>query len=454
MLSRTYRASPFIHRGITFAAALLLLSAPAAADYATGLKAFNQQDFRVAFSEWIESAKAGDAHAQHGVGLLYELGQGVPYEDPKTAADWYGKAAAQNYAPAINNLARLYADGRGVKQDAAKAIELWSKAAEAGNVTARFNLGLQYESGVGVAKDPKKASEYILQAAEGGLAEAQFTIATRYRDGIGVAKDVQAARLWFDRAATGGYEPARQQLAALDKSAPVVSPAPAVENAGAAPTEPPVKPADTKSAESAETKPAETKPESTTPDVASTIPSGESAAPTQPAAETAPSTGTTAETPPAASSPEAAAGQSADSGQTPAADEPTAEAEQPAEGAEQEAAQPPAAGEGAAAPDTAAPSDNLPLAESLIGDARVFRIWLYESAQENDAKSFWEKLNAQYPALLNALQLDLRAYARGLELGTTYRVFAGPFESLGAAQDACANLKARFGDQFCRPVIN
>ena len=171
-------------------AIILLISSAAGADYAAGLAAFNRKDFAHAFSEWIESAKAGDAHAQHGIGMLYELGQGVPYADPKSAADWYQKAAAQNYAPALNNLARLYADGRGVKQDVPKAIELWSRAAEAGNVTARFNLGLQYAAGSGVQKDMKKAATYLLQAAEGGLPEAQFAVAGLYRDGTGVEKDL------------------------------------------------------------------------------------------------------------------------------------------------------------------------------------------------------------------------------------------------------------------------
>jgi TPR repeat protein len=210
---------------------VLMISGAAMADYAAGLAAFNRKDFPHAFSEWIESAKAGDAHAQHGLGMLYELGEGVPHADAKAAAEWYQKAAAQNYPPAINNLARLYADGRGVAQDLKKAIELWSRAADAGNVTARFNLGLQYANGSGVPKDLKKAAEHLLKAAESGLPEAQFMIAGFYRDGSGVEKDAAAARLWYDRAATAGFEPAREQLAALDK--PAVSPAPAVEDAPA-----------------------------------------------------------------------------------------------------------------------------------------------------------------------------------------------------------------------------
>jgi hypothetical protein len=60
----------------------------------------------------------------------------------------------------------------------------------------------------------------------------------------------------------------------------------------------------------------------------------------------------------------------------------------------------------------------------------------------------------QYPGLLKTLQLDLRRYFLGEARGSLYRVFAGPFENLGDAQKACEDLKARSGDQMCRPVLN
>lgn len=411
--------------------AVLLLSSVAMADYAAGLNAFNRKDYAHAFSEWIESAKAGDAHAQHGLGMLYELGQGVPYADPKAAADWYQKAAGQNYAPALNNLARLYADGRGVKQDVPKAIELWSKAADAGNTTARFNLGLQYAAGIGVKKDMKKAAEHLLQAAESGLPEAQFAIANYYRDGTGVPKDMDAARQWYDRAAASGFEPARKELAAIDK--PAVSETPAVEAGAAQPAEtPPAEPAKT------ETPPA---------------PPAEAEA----AAEIAPPPAETAKQPEPPATPPVEAATTGHAPAEPAQGEQPAEeaqAEPPAEEAvtetaEQEAPPP--------SPTTLSPDDpraELPVADSLSGDARVYRIWLYTSGQEGDARSYWDKLTMQYPGLLKKLDVDLRRYFLGDAKGSVYRVFAGPFESLGDAQKACEDIKTRFGDQMCRPVLN
>jgi uncharacterized protein len=428
---RASRTAQSWGRCLAAATAFLLLSSAAFADYAAGLTAFNRKDFAHAFSEWIESAKAGDAHAQHGLGMLYEMGQGVPYADPKAASDWYRKAADQNYAPAINNLARLYADGRGVKQDVPKAIELWSKAADAGNVTARFNLGLQYAAGVGVKKDMKKAAEYLLQAAESGLPEAQFAVAGYYRDGTGVSKDMAAARQWYDRAAAAGFEPARKELAAIDQ--PAVSPTPAVEEAA------PADPKKTETAEAAKTEnpPAETHEPAPSATQQTETPPTEDATPEQ--------------TPPAPPPVEASTTGHAPEGQAAGEPQPAAEEEQPAE-EQQEGEQAENAPE--AEVSTAPVADDLPVAESLTGDARVYRIWLYESGQERDARSYWDKLTMQYPNLLKKLDLDLRRYFLGDAKGSLYRVYVGPFEGLGDAQEACKDIKARDGDQFCRPVLN
>jgi TPR repeat protein len=431
---RASRAAPSWGPCLAAGAAILLLSSAAFADYAAGLTAFNRKDFAHAFSEWIESAKAGDAHAQHGLGMLYEMGQGVPYADPKAASEWYQKAATQNYAPAINNLARLYADGRGLKQDVPKAIELWSKAAEAGNTTARFNLGLQYAAGVGVKKDMKKAAEYLLQAAESGLPEAQFAVAGYYRDGTGVPKDMAAARQWYDRAAAAGFEPARKELAAIDK--PAVSPTPAIEEAA---------PAGTQQAQKTETPPAEAaKTENPPAETHEATPSETEQAATPPAEEKQ------EPAPPAQPPVEASTTGHAPEEQAAGEQEQAAEEQPTQEGQEGEQAE--------SAPETPAEgapgADDLPVADSVTGDARVYRIWVYESGQEGDARSYWNKLTMQYPGLLKKLDLDLRRYFLGEAKGSLYRVFAGPFESLGDAQKACEDIRTRFGDQFCRPVLN
>ncbi|MDA0703515.1 MAG: hypothetical protein O3A96_09830 [Proteobacteria bacterium] len=55
-----------------------LLSAPAAADYATGLTAFRAGDFAGAVVELQVTAEAGEADSQYLLGQINENGLGVP----------------------------------------------------------------------------------------------------------------------------------------------------------------------------------------------------------------------------------------------------------------------------------------------------------------------------------------------------------------------------------------
>ena len=60
------------------------------------------------------------------MGILYEEGYGVT-QDYKKAFEWYSKAAAQNYADAQNNLAALYAQGKGVELNNKKPLSYIAK---------------------------------------------------------------------------------------------------------------------------------------------------------------------------------------------------------------------------------------------------------------------------------------------------------------------------------------
>ena len=55
-------------------------------------------------------------------------------------------SAEQDIARAQNALGIMYADGRGVPQDAAEAVRWFRLAAEQGNANAQANLGLRYGS--------------------------------------------------------------------------------------------------------------------------------------------------------------------------------------------------------------------------------------------------------------------------------------------------------------------
>ena len=64
---------------------------------------------------------------------------GVPNDDG-LAVNWYRQAAMQGDAFAQNNLADMYAKGRGVPESKAEAIKWFRRAAEQGNDMAKKNL--------------------------------------------------------------------------------------------------------------------------------------------------------------------------------------------------------------------------------------------------------------------------------------------------------------------------
>ena len=81
------------------------------------------------FKETFQAAEQGFAAAQYNLGLMYANGQGV-HQDDAQAVQWYRKAAEQGYAQAQYNLGVRYDNGRGVRQDYTQAVQWYRKAAE------------------------------------------------------------------------------------------------------------------------------------------------------------------------------------------------------------------------------------------------------------------------------------------------------------------------------------
>jgi TPR repeat protein len=91
--------------------ALLLLSSTEgwSSDYQKGLDAALRGDFETALREWKPLAEQGNAAAQHDLGRMYYVGDGV-LQDYKTAAEWYALAAMQ-LAPGSTSNGRILAWG-------------------------------------------------------------------------------------------------------------------------------------------------------------------------------------------------------------------------------------------------------------------------------------------------------------------------------------------------------
>jgi hypothetical protein len=150
-----------------FPLALLLglaLAAPALADVADGMAAYDAGDYRTAFAELRAPAQAGEPAAQHV-------------------------------------LARMYFAGQGVARDVAQGVAWQRKAAEAGEPRAQLDLAMRYQYGSGVAADPAEAERWYRLAAEQGLPTAQYRLGLLIleRGGDAAAERVEA-HLWLNLA--------------------------------------------------------------------------------------------------------------------------------------------------------------------------------------------------------------------------------------------------------------
>ncbi|MGH9380035.1 MAG: caspase family protein [Thermoanaerobaculia bacterium] len=88
----------------------------------------DQANLGTALKVWLPAAQGGDAEAQYYVGQMFERGLGVD-PDFAAAADWYRRAADQEYSAAQIALGSLYESGRGVAQDAQEALRWYRRAA-------------------------------------------------------------------------------------------------------------------------------------------------------------------------------------------------------------------------------------------------------------------------------------------------------------------------------------
>jgi TPR repeat protein len=95
----------------------------AMAGFAEGATAYNNKNYAVALKEITPLAKAGNADAQHLLGLMYYMGRGVA-RDYKQALQWHRKAALQGKADAQYVVGAMYYTGNAVPQDQKLAVHV------------------------------------------------------------------------------------------------------------------------------------------------------------------------------------------------------------------------------------------------------------------------------------------------------------------------------------------
>jgi uncharacterized protein len=90
---------------------------------------------------------------------------------------------------------------------------LLGRAAEDDDPLAQNELAYLYAAGKGTKQDYNKAFHWYQQAAEHGLASAQYNLGIMYLHGLGTPANPALAKQWFKKSASLGFEPAKQAIA-------------------------------------------------------------------------------------------------------------------------------------------------------------------------------------------------------------------------------------------------
>jgi len=128
----------------------------------------------------IKNANAGDAYAQHEIGLRYLTGEGFE-PDTSLSFQWIKKAADQKF------------------------------------VLAEYNLGIFYFNGWGTEWNPFEAFTYFLRAAKQGMEQAQYNVGLIFTENLVIQRNLNAAYYWIKKSLQSGFEPAKETIAELEK---------------------------------------------------------------------------------------------------------------------------------------------------------------------------------------------------------------------------------------------
>ncbi|MFT4940834.1 MAG: TPR repeat protein [Paraglaciecola sp.] len=143
----------------------------------------------------LEKAGSGDTDAQFKIASAYDTGVGAP-RDGSAAMNWYLMAAKGGIAEAQNSVG----SGLQAKEKYQEALVWYTKAAEQNHLVAINNLAYLFDQGLGVKQDRQKGFELYLKSANLGWPEAMWNIANMYGGGNIGDRDLYSACIWSLRA--------------------------------------------------------------------------------------------------------------------------------------------------------------------------------------------------------------------------------------------------------------
>lgn len=195
--------------------ALTFFSVIAVADINSGIEAYSEGNYSVAYTEFKNTSESGDAFGHHLLASLYYQGHGVEKSIPM-AVLLFERAASQGYAPSHANLGLMYHSGDGVELNSEKALFHYNEAAKTGDFQSSFNLGQIFRKGWhDVTPSYEKAASYYRFGAEYGHLPSVNEYALMFAQGQGVPNDFVESYAWMQYAAERGDPSAIKNLAQL-----------------------------------------------------------------------------------------------------------------------------------------------------------------------------------------------------------------------------------------------
>ncbi len=189
-----------------------------AASAATTRSPSTGRDLNAALKHYLIAADSGLAEAQYNAALMLGQGLGIESDTPEAERNqamvkWLAAAAAQGYARAQAQLARMYLDGDRVEKSTAEAARLFQLAAETDHAWAQYYWGRLLQTGTGVPRNLEEAGKWLERSAKSGVDVAAFEMAQIYESGLGRASDNSQAVAFYQRAAEAGHKQAAERLA-------------------------------------------------------------------------------------------------------------------------------------------------------------------------------------------------------------------------------------------------
>lgn len=163
-------------------------------------------DAGLAVDFFERAAAQGYPPAMHNLGVLFETGMEGLAPDPVAARDWYGRAAALDYPPSLGGIGALLHDGTGGPADPAAALVFLRRGAEMGDPTSLEWLAYMTGEGeAGLTADLDESRRLYTIAAMLGRGYSQNRLGEMLERGEGGPRDLPAALDHYRQAAHAGY---------------------------------------------------------------------------------------------------------------------------------------------------------------------------------------------------------------------------------------------------------